>query len=125
MADTVGGSKSEDEFLDWATQWLAERIKVYATEEATEDYTAEEKAMGIENVNTGLRSDYEDEESVQSNDEEKADSEMAVTSARRTSLGQVEYNLGQIKPPKGKAKTMEEILRFATTGNVDVPSGRR
>lgn len=125
-AETVEGGEAEDEFLDWASQWLRERIQKYATEEATEDYTAEEKAIGIENVNTGLKSDYEDEESVKSNDDEQADSEMAVTGARRTSLGQVEYSLGQIKQPKGKASTMEEILRFATTGVVTDPlSGRR
>jgi len=127
IADNEGGTdKTEDEFLDWAIRWLEKRIVVFGDEEAQEDYTAEEKELGIENVNTGLRRDYEDEESVKSDEEEKADSGIAVTSARRTSLGQVEYNLGQVKEAKGKASSVQEILRFATTGAVDhLPSGRR
>lgn len=126
IADTEGG-KTEDEFLDWARHWLTTRIDEYAQGEALDDYTAEEKKLGIENVNTGLRSDYEEEESTKSNEDEKADSGIAVTSARRTSLGQIEYNLGQVKETKGKASTVEEILRFATTGAVmdHFSSGRR
>jgi mediator of RNA polymerase II transcription subunit 8 len=127
IAETERGtSKTEDEFLNRATRWLAERFEVFTNEELGQHYTAEEKELGIENVNTGIKGDYEEEDSDKSDDDEK-DSEMAVTSARRTSLGQVEYNLGQIKGATGKANSLEEILRFATTGAVvdHFPSGRR
>lgn len=123
-------TKGEDEFLMWAQNWAKERVTRYVEGENGDDYTVEERELGIENVNTGLKSDYEPDESVKSNeDEEMTDVGVAVTGARRTSLGQVEYDLGQVKKQpnaNGKARSVEDILRFATTGVMDpIPSGRR
>ncbi|KUJ09687.1 uncharacterized protein LY89DRAFT_597801 [Mollisia scopiformis] len=117
QAEGLSG-KDNDEFLGWAVDWTGKRIAEYAQNEALDEYTIDEQALGIENVNTGLKAKYEDDESEDSNeDEDMADAGVAVTSARRTSLGQVEYGLGEVKKqPSGTSKSVDEILRFATTG---------
>lgn len=130
IAQDATVAKGEDEFLTWAQNWAKERVTKYVEGENGDDYTVEEREQGIENVNTGLRSDYDQDESVKSNeDEEMADVGVAVTSAKRTSLGQVEYDLGEVKKQSNansKVRSVEEILRFATTGAIDpIPIGRR
>lgn len=123
--DEGAGSKTEDEFLGEARIWFSNRIRTYVEDESAEYYTAEEKEIGIEKVNTGLKADYEDESDEEDETDEK-DTGMAVTSARRTSLGQFELNLGQVKRAAGQANSMDDILRFATTGaTMDLFSGGR
>jgi len=104
-------------------------VEEYVKEEAGDDYTAEERELGIENVNTGLKRKFDEDDSVgDDEDEEMEDVGVAATSARRTSLGQVEYNLREVKNEAGgKTRSVEDILRFATTGVVmdHNPSGRR
>jgi mediator of RNA polymerase II transcription subunit 8 len=123
----VEESKEDVEDLwNWAQDWIGERIGRYAAEEAGEEYTEEEKAMGIENVNTGLRRTSEDEESEEEDeDEEMEDVGVGVTSVRRTSVGQVEFDMTQIKKVAGeKSRTAEDILRFSTSGTAP-PGGNR
>jgi mediator of RNA polymerase II transcription subunit 8 len=43
------------ELWAWARRYCDERIGQYAMEETNQEYTAEERAMGVENVRTGLR----------------------------------------------------------------------
>jgi mediator of RNA polymerase II transcription subunit 8 len=108
--------------LSWAKDWSSERISSYAQEEAGDNYTVAEREMGIENVRTGLRRKLEDSESEEEDEDEDEDEEMEdagvqVTSARRSSMGQVEFGMSEVKKdPNGKARTVEDILRFATSG---------
>lgn len=54
--------REQRELWGWAKKYCDERIGQYAMEETHEKYTAEERAMGIENVRTGLRKDVEEDE---------------------------------------------------------------
>ena len=55
-------------------------------------------------------------------DEEMEEAGVAVTSVRRMSLGQVEFGMGEVKKdPNGKTRSVEDILRFSTSGVI--PNG--
>lgn len=102
------GGKEEEEFLTSAKDWFTVRMVEWGNEEQPQEYTADEIANGVENVNTGLKpDDVSDDE-----DEEMADAGVAAVAG---------------VAPGGKARSLEDILRFATTGNVmaNVPNGRR
>ncbi|PMD29446.1 hypothetical protein L207DRAFT_445411 [Hyaloscypha variabilis F] len=110
--------ETEEALLSWAKDWSSERISTYAAEEAGEDYTVAEREMGIENVRTGLRRKLEESDSEEEDeDDEMEDAGVQVTSARRSSLGQVEFGMSEVKKePNGKARSVEDILRLATSG---------
>jgi len=128
----IGAGRKEDveELWKWAKDWIGMRVAKYALEEGGDNYTVEEREGGIENVNTGLiRKFEEDEESGEEEDEEVGEGEggveVDVTSARRTSTGQVEFGMGEVKgireqakKREGKVRRVDEILRFATSGVV-------
>ena len=112
--------ENEEELWSWAQDWIGMRVAKYAMEEAGDNYTVEERENGIENVNTGLRRRFDEDES---SDEEDEDEEMEdvvgveVTSARRSSMGQVEFGMTEVKKESdGKSRSADEILRFATSG---------
>jgi mediator of RNA polymerase II transcription subunit 8 len=50
-------SNEEDmeELWAWGKEWIGQRVATYILEEAGDNYTVEEREMGIENVNIGLR----------------------------------------------------------------------
>ncbi|KAH8816551.1 mediator complex, subunit Med8 [Xylogone sp. PMI_703] len=117
------GSEAEDlgELWKWAGDWIGDRVAKYAMEENDDMYTMEEREIGIENVNTGLRRKFDEDESDEDEDEDMEDENgtLGVTAARRTSMGQMEYEMSGVPKPKAgnaKAKSVEEILRFATSG---------
>jgi mediator of RNA polymerase II transcription subunit 8, fungi type len=117
---------SEEALLSWAKDWIGERAATYVQDEAGDNFTAAEREMGVENVRTGLRrrleeSDSEDEDE----DDEMEDAGVQVTSARRSSMGQVEFGMSEVKKePAGKALAVEDILRFATSGVAPGPVRR-
>lgn len=121
QADLSAGD-TEEALLSWAKDWSSERISTYAQEEAGDNYTVAEREMGIENVRTGLRRKLEESESEEEDEDEDEDEEMEdtgvqVTSARRPSMGQVEFGMSEVKKePNGQARAVEDILRFATSG---------
>lgn len=122
-AEKTGKDAEElDELWKYAGDWIGARVAKYAMEDSKDMYTVEERAIGIENVNTGLRRKLEDDESDEDEDDDDEDAEesgtLGVTAARRTSMGQMEFEMtGVPKPiPNGKAKTVEEVLKFATSG---------
>jgi mediator of RNA polymerase II transcription subunit 8 len=93
------------------------------------DYTLEEKAMGLENVVTGLRRklvEDEEEESEESEEEEEEGQgeEMEIVGVHRRAGGAgtgVEFDIsreGNHAPPKAvpPAVPLEEMLRFMMTG---------
>ncbi len=111
--------KAEEELLDWAKDWIGSRVAKYAMEEAGDNYTVEERERGVEHVNTGLRRKLEDDSDEEDEDEEMEDVGVAVTTVRRTSIGGVEFGLGELKKdPIGKTRNIEDILRFATSGAI-------
>jgi mediator of RNA polymerase II transcription subunit 8, fungi type len=122
IGDNAASTTSHDEELwTWATGWIGDRVAKYALEEAGDNYTVEEREGGIENVNTGLRRKLEEDESSddEDEDEEMEDVGVNVTSARRTSSGQLELGMGEVrKDPDGKTRSVEDILRLATRGTV-------
>lgn len=108
-AEQMGGD--EEELWDWARAWLGPRLQRYAMRESEDNYTAEERARGIENVNTGLRrklddnhhdSDEEDEED-DDEDEEMEDVAMDVKGVGA-------------RDAAGKVRSEDDILRFAMSG---------
>jgi mediator of RNA polymerase II transcription subunit 8 len=128
-ADAATGGSHDEELWAWAIEWMGTRVVTYAEKEEGKNYTADERKKGIENVNTGLRrkleddySDEGDEEEDEDEDEEMEDVGVTVTSVRRMSSGQVDFGMGEVKHSEaGKgpnARSVEEILRFATSGAV-------
>jgi mediator of RNA polymerase II transcription subunit 8 len=113
--------ENEEELWSWAQDWIGMRVARYALEEAGDNYTVEEREKGIENINTGLRRTLDEDESSEEEDEdeEMEDVGMEVTSARRSSMGQVEFGMTEVKKEAdGKSRSRDEILRFATSGVV-------
>jgi len=93
----------------WASEWVGDRVVKYAMDEAGEEYTAEEREQGIENVNTGLRRDFEEE----SDEDEDEDEEMENGGQEKKAVApELKKN------PDGKVRTLEEILKFGTRGVV-------
>ncbi|RDW69940.1 hypothetical protein BP5796_08337 [Coleophoma crateriformis] len=127
-----GNTKDEEDFSKWAQGWIGERIATYAMEEGGDNFTAEEREMGIENVRTGLRRKFEDDdESEEDDDDEDEDrdqkmedtleGELDVTVVRKSGMGPAEFELGQIKTQKkrdGPVRSFEDILEFSTRGEV-------
>ncbi|KAG4435004.1 hypothetical protein IFR05_009529 [Cadophora sp. M221] len=133
VAKTSTNEKEDNELLNFARDWIGPRMFKYVTEDSG-DYTFEERARGIENVNTGLRrklqeneSDDSDENDGSDEDEEMEDVGVAVTTVRRTSVGEVEFGLGEVKKvdPNAKMRNIDDILKFATTGVAADQSGLR
>jgi len=121
--------KDLEELWSWAGDWIGTRVAKYILEESGDDYTIDEREAGISNVRTGLRKSDEDESSEEEDeDEEMEDVGVNVTLVRRTSVGQVEFGVGEIKKkPEGQAKRLEDILKFATggLGVNQAPNGNR
>jgi mediator of RNA polymerase II transcription subunit 8 len=118
--------ETEEALLSWAKDWLGERVSTYAADEAGDNYTVAERELGIENVRTGLRRKLEESDSEdEDEDENMEETGVQVTSARRSSMGQVEFGMSEVKKdPNLKATSVEDILRFATSGVAPGPVRR-
>lgn len=123
IAESATDEKEDNELLDFARSWIGPRIARYVTKESSGDYTFEERERRIENVNMGLRRQLDDGRSDSEDDDEDEDEDMeddgiAVTTVRRTSVGEVEFELGEVKKvdPNARMRNIEDILRFASTG---------
>lgn len=121
IQESAQDSKEEDveELWAWAKEWIGQRVATYILEEAGDNYTVEEREMGIENVNVGLRRKIDEEESEEDDEDEDKEMEdvgVEVTTVGKTTTGQVEYGLEEVrKSPDGKSRGINEILRFATS----------
>ncbi|CAG8953938.1 hypothetical protein HYFRA_00010899 [Hymenoscyphus fraxineus] len=136
---SIEASKYHDEGVcDRSRTWLLERIGEYIQTEMEDNFTADERARGLDTVNTGLRrkldprrpsdddDDDEDEESDDEDDEKMEDVQvpLSVTSVNVTTDGPVEFGMGQVATnPTGTVRTEEDILRFATSGATVRPAG--
>lgn len=119
IQDGVTENKEEDmeELWTWAKDWIGQRVATYILEEAGDNYTVEEREQGIENVNRGLRRKLEEEESEdEDEDEEMEGVGVEVTTVGTTSSGEVKYGMEELKKnPDAKVRSVDEILRFATS----------
>lgn len=130
--EAAEASKSQDEekLWEWARAWLGQRVGQFLTEEMEDDFTADERAAGVDTVNTGLRrkldygnddDDDEDEDGDEEGDEKMVDvpGELTVTSVHVTAEGPVEFGMGKVSSnPNGSVRTEENILTFATSGAI-------
>jgi mediator of RNA polymerase II transcription subunit 8 len=93
--------------------WTHGRIAEYVRDEASDVYTKEERAIGVENVRTGLRKDLEEE----SDDEEDEDEDDEGEDGAGGEVG----GPGQagLQPPRGLEP--ETLLWFASRGDFNVP----
>lgn len=121
-AETTVAGENLNELWKWADEWMGQRVMTYVTKEAGSNYTLEEREAGIENVNTGLRRKFDEEEEGSDDEDEDEDMEdgegtMEVVEAGKDGLGQVEFEMGKLKKtPDGTSRSVDDILRFATTG---------
>jgi mediator of RNA polymerase II transcription subunit 8 len=116
------GDEDIEELWEWGKDWIGGRVATYILEEAGDSYTAEEREMGIENVNIGLRRKPDEEDSDEDEDEdddedkEMKDVGVEVTSVGKVTGGQLQFGLEEVrKSPDGKARGINDILRFATS----------
>ena len=123
-----GEDGSAEELWAWGKEWIGQRVATYILEEAGDNYTVEEREGGIENVNVGLRRKFdeddesdEDEDEDGEEDEDDGDKEMEdvgveVTSVGKTTGGQVQFGLEEVrKSPDGKSRGVGDILKFANS----------
>jgi mediator of RNA polymerase II transcription subunit 8 len=120
IQEGAADSKEEDveELWVWGKEWIGQRVVTYIQEEAGDNYTVEERERGIENVNTGLRRKFDEESEDEEEDEDKEmeDVGVEVTSVAKTTSGQVEFGLEEVrKGPAAKSRSVDEILKLATS----------
>lgn len=115
----VGNNESgsyDEEFWSWVTSWIGDRVAKYAIEEAGDNYTVEERERGIENVNTGLRRKLDEDVSSEEEDEDE-DVEMSIGAEKIPAIASTRHIATDVRTD-GRPRTMQEILRLATSGVV-------
>ena len=113
---TDSADGKQEELWNWANEWIGSRVATYAMDEAGDNYTVEERELGIENVRTGLRRKFDEDEDEDEDQDMEDVAVVQVTSARRSNFG-VEYGMDRLrKDPSRKSRSVEEVLRFATSG---------
>jgi mediator of RNA polymerase II transcription subunit 8 len=123
-------SQENEEFGDWAAGWIHQRVGRAVQLEMTDQFTQDEREMGVENVKTGLRRKLDvkppklpsdDDES--SEEDESEDDEMEDVELDAASIRPVEFGMGRVtKNPNGLIRTEDDILRFATNGATVAPA---
>jgi mediator of RNA polymerase II transcription subunit 8, fungi type len=118
-----GQGEPEDELEQkWkaARDFIGERIARAAVTHRRDDYTAEEREMGIENVNTGLRRPMKlggGEGDSESDEDGSEDEEMEDVEVVKDGAGGLKLEVGiEQKVHGGNARSLDEIARFMTTG---------
>ncbi|KOS23437.1 Mediator of RNA polymerase II transcription subunit 8 [Escovopsis weberi] len=116
LATPEGLEKLQDIWQE-LREWTQERIARYVREEASDVYTQEERAMGVENVRTGLRKDLEEESDEEEGDDEGDDDDDDDDAADGN-----EDEFGQAKQPAVRGPEPETLLWFAARGDFNVPN---
>jgi mediator of RNA polymerase II transcription subunit 8, fungi type len=102
-----------------ARDFIGERIARAAVTHRRDVYTAEEREMGIENVNTGLQKPIKlggDDGDSESDEDEDEDEEMEDVEVVKDGTG-LKLELGvEQKGPQGPVRSLDEIVRFMATG---------
>lgn len=98
------------------------RVGDYVRNEDNDVYTAEERAMGVERVRTGLRRDLEEEEESDEEEDEE-DEEMARAAAGvGAGAGAAPGVGGQPAGPAAQEVEPEYLLWFVVRGDVSLPA---
>lgn len=114
--------------------WCKTRLAEFVRDDYQDAYTAEERAIGIENVRTGLRQNLEDEYEDEDEDEDDEDTEgdQAMTDASSVLPGSDPSfaqpgGAGAGQQVSTSAPTLgedpERMLWFAARGDRDLPPG--
>jgi mediator of RNA polymerase II transcription subunit 8 len=119
-----GQGEQEDDLEEkWkeARDFIGERIARAAVTHRRDEYTTEEREMGIENVNTGLRRPMKlgVDEDGESDEGESEDEEMEDVEVVRDVAGGLKLEIGTEQKGTnngGKVRSLDEIVRFMTTG---------
>lgn len=115
-------------------EWCKTRLAEFVRDDYQDAYTAEERAMGIENVRTGLRQNLEDEYEDEDEDEDEEDTEgdQAMTDATSALPGSEPSSAqpgvsGAGQQVNTSAPTLgedpERMLWLAGRGDRDLPPG--
>ncbi|KAG0645477.1 Mediator complex subunit 8 [Hyphodiscus hymeniophilus] len=115
--------KENDELWSWARDWVGECVAMHVINTQGQYYTAEEKERGIENVKTGLRRKFEDDESSEEDSDEDDDMEdvglnnTTVTATKDgVQLSNEDTKMGP-RNPGGQSRRLSDIMRYVTTGD--------
>lgn len=107
----VGNQGDIEEIWKWAAEWIGPRIREYAMTEAGDEYTAEERESGVDDVNTGLKDDEEsDEEDEDEDEDDEVMGGMGQSAKNKRAPEKV------ITRKDGRVRSKEELLRLATSG---------
>lgn len=122
QADNQQGGPEVELQHKWkaARDFIGERIARAAVTHRRDEYTAEEREMGIENVNTGLQRPMKlgrDDGDIESDADESEDEEMEDVGAVSNGAGGLKLEIRtEQKALGGKVRSLDEILRYMTTG---------
>ncbi|KJZ77522.1 hypothetical protein HIM_03246 [Hirsutella minnesotensis 3608] len=108
---TPEGIAELQDIWDELRQWTQRRIAEYVRDEADDVYTKEERAMGTENVRTGLRRGLEESDDEEDEEDDADDAEDGT--------GGVEGKRGNQQAAQGPEP--ETLLWFAARGDFEVP----
>ncbi|PFH62440.1 hypothetical protein XA68_13507 [Ophiocordyceps unilateralis] len=103
---TSEGIAALQDIWDDVRQWTHERIATYVRDEAGQVFTADERALGVDSVRTGLRRAL-DEESDDDDDEDEDDDEDDSGEANKSRLE--------------RGPEPETLLWFASRGDFELP----
>lgn len=112
----LGYDDGLEDLWKFAKEWSSERIAQFALEEQGDDYTAEEREMGIENVNTGLKEESDSDENEDDDDDDAMEGVEGRSQPKKTKQAKKEMDAAKVAT--GKGRTMDEILGFMATGKM-------
>ena len=122
-------AKENDELWSWAREYVGERVAIHVLDTRGRYYTAEERELGIENVRTGLKKNFNDDEGSEedSNDEDEDEDEdmedvgLENTTVTATKDGHVQFGMEEVKVgqtnPGRQSRRLSDIIRYITTGD--------
>lgn len=122
QASNGQGETDDDLEEKWkaARDFIGERIARAAVTHRRDEYTAEERELGIENVNTGLQRPMKlsrDDGDSESDEDESEDEEMEDVGVVRDGTGGLKLEIRtEQKGRGGTVRSLDEIVRFMTTG---------
>ncbi|KAJ9151932.1 Mediator of RNA polymerase II transcription subunit 8 [Pleurostoma richardsiae] len=109
-----------------ARDWYMDRMTNFIRVESSDMYTAAERAMGVENVRTGLRRPLEEEDEDEDEDESDEEGEdvvmQGVAPVAPSSAAPVAGQPGVAAAAAGPGEEPERMLWFAARGDAEMPA---
>lgn len=111
------GTKDAEELWQFASASIGTQVRMTVRKIIDNDYTREEEQLGIENVRTGLLPKQKKKRKIASEvDEEDEDEESDGDSDDDEDEEMQDADSNDAKEPVEGRRTLEEMVRFATTG---------